>query len=162
MRHWTKIGKQTNGLKNRKEDKTEEEVNDITLEDEESEDRLNFKCYICEESFNGRLKCLKHIQSCHSNEYETLQSKGAVDKVPTTQTRLMLDNHNEEYDAYGPEKVSYFMSLMISKFNDIFELRSIVYFVLDTLHYSIICAAICASIWVNVHFVALYVRKGFH
>lgn len=76
-------------------------------EEEEGTDRLHFKCYVCEAPFTGRLKCLKHIQSCHSNEYLTLQSKGAVDKVPTTQTRLMLDNHNEEYDAYGPEKVSF-------------------------------------------------------
>ena len=110
----TKTGK-NNGLRAKKEGKAEEELNQINLTDvhdeeedeEEGTDRLKFKCYVCEAPFIGRLKCLKHIKSCHSNEYETLQSKGAVDKVPTTQTRLMLDNHNDEFDAYGPDKVSF-------------------------------------------------------
>ena len=111
LRHWTKTGKH-NIFRNKKEDKSEdmEETNEmnanIPVEEEETDDRHSFKCYLCEMCFNGRLKCLSHIQSCHSNEYQILQSKGAVDKVPTTDTKLMLDNHNEDYDAYGPEKVS--------------------------------------------------------
>ncbi|CAG2101438.1 unnamed protein product [Medioppia subpectinata] len=119
LRHWTKTGKQ-NIFKNRKEYKCEEEVHNETndtianisslQEEETSDDRLAFKCYLCSEraetSFNSRLKCLKHIQSCHSNEYNILQSKGAIDKVPINNTKPMpiLDNHNDDYD-YSHQKI---------------------------------------------------------
>ncbi|CAG2168388.1 unnamed protein product [Oppiella nova] len=115
LRHWSKTGKQNNILKNRKEDIREEEVNETnvnnnSIQEETGDDRLNFTCYLCETSFNGRLKCLKHIQSCHSNEYHILQSKGAVDKVPVTDTKPMPtvnnqnDNH-EEYESYSQQKI---------------------------------------------------------
>ncbi len=114
LRHWTKTGKANNVLKSKKGDKDEDETNETNPsipaeDDEETNDRLNFKCYLCEMSFNGRLKCLSHLQSCHSNEFEVLQSKGAVDKVPATDNKLILDNHNEDYEPYGQEKVRIYL-----------------------------------------------------
>ena len=83
----------------------------IPINEDES-NNFNFKCYICELSFSGRLKCLDHLKSVHSNEYQILYSKGAVDKMPSPDTKLDLDYQAEQVD--GQEKVCQFNNFIIS------------------------------------------------
>ncbi|XP_054165369.1 ras-responsive element-binding protein 1-like isoform X2 [Oppia nitens] len=119
LRHWTKNNKQSNNLfKNIKEDKNDDNIDEETNEvidgnlnemslTEDNGNHFNFKCYLCDTSFNSRLKCLKHIQSCHSIDYEILKSKGAVDKVPINDTQILstVDNQHDDYESYNEHKI---------------------------------------------------------
>ena len=123
LRHWTKTGSNlSNTNTNNNNDKNQVNKNfDISIGSEDNQsipinedesNNFNFKCYICELSFSGRLKCLDHLKSVHSNEYQILYSKGAVDKMPSPDTKLDLDYQAEQVD--GQEKVCQFNNFIIS------------------------------------------------
>ncbi|RWS31808.1 ras-responsive element-binding protein 1-like protein [Leptotrombidium deliense] len=116
LRHWTKTNKGPSLLKNRSNGEKFESNQNIPEDNEGTNNEpfdLIFRCHICEdESFTERLECLSHLQSIHSKEYEILLSKGAVDKVPTSETKLNLaiktgevtGNQNKIYCVFCPRQ----------------------------------------------------------
>lgn len=136
LRHWTKTGKGPSLLKMRRDDGDRHHVSHNTNIPSETNGitksyQLTFKCHICNnQSFDERLKCLAHLQSCHSNEYETLLCKGAVDKVPTSETKMSLSfKSTEERQTDHSSKVRILHNLF--KIHYSIPIRFIAYFAHD-------------------------------
>ncbi|XP_013113548.1 zinc finger protein 236 [Stomoxys calcitrans] len=57
-----------------------------------SSSELPYKCHLCESSFAERAQCLDHIKCFHTQEYDLLLSKGAID----SEVEANQINSNEE------------------------------------------------------------------
>lgn len=75
---------------------------DVTSNNVASSD-LPFKCHLCDSSFNDRISCLEHIKVNHTQDFELLLSKGAIEPENDHQT-VSAEDEEKQADSNGRGK----------------------------------------------------------
>ncbi len=80
------------------DDEHEDDDNDHPLHKKSTED-LPFKCYLCEDGHCSKEDAMKHLQTAHPEDYESLVARGAFNDQ-TTSTEVSTSPPNPEEDTF--------------------------------------------------------------